>query len=109
MRTSSEAIGQLAAALAKAQVGLINPRKTLTATLEEGPVTVFVAVDHCTTECVGLHAMRVLEKQKALDAIGSKTDGTQLTNNKLGDSGDQTTATAMVRAIQGHSPTMRTW
>jgi hypothetical protein len=36
MRTSSEAIGQLAGALAKAQVGLINPRKTLTATLEAG-------------------------------------------------------------------------
>ena len=29
---------------------------TLTATVEEGQVTVFVAVDHCTTECVGLHA-----------------------------------------------------
>jgi putative transposase len=26
---------------------------TLTATIEEGQVTVFVAVDHCTTECVG--------------------------------------------------------
>jgi putative transposase len=31
---------------------------TLTATLEEGQVTVFVAVDHCTTECVGLHAAK---------------------------------------------------
>ncbi len=29
---------------------------TMTATVEEGAVTVFVAVDHCTTECVGLHA-----------------------------------------------------
>jgi hypothetical protein len=37
MRTSSEAIGQLAGALAKAQAGLINPRKTLTATLEAAP------------------------------------------------------------------------
>jgi hypothetical protein len=36
MGTSSEAIGQLAGALAKAQVGLVNPRKTLTATLEAG-------------------------------------------------------------------------
>jgi hypothetical protein len=34
MRTSSDAIGQLAGALAKAQAGLINPRKTLTATIE---------------------------------------------------------------------------
>ena len=25
---------------------------TLTVTVEDGPVTVFVAVDHCTTECV---------------------------------------------------------
>ena len=27
---------------------------TMTATIEDGSVTVFVAVDHCTTECVGL-------------------------------------------------------
>ena len=37
MRTSSDAIGQLAGALAKAQAELINPPKTLTATLDAGP------------------------------------------------------------------------
>ena len=31
---------------------------TLTAAVEEGPVTVFVAMDYCTTECAGLHAAR---------------------------------------------------
>ena len=31
---------------------------TLRATVEEGQVTVFVAVDHCTTECVGFHAAK---------------------------------------------------
>ena len=28
----------------------------LSGTVEEGQVTLFVAVDHCTTECVGLYA-----------------------------------------------------
>jgi hypothetical protein len=31
---------------------------TLRATVEEGQVTVFVAVDHCTTECVGFQAAK---------------------------------------------------
>src|SRR5713226_4583638 len=31
---------------------------TATVTVEDGPVTVFVAVDHCTTECVGIHAAK---------------------------------------------------
>ena len=39
---------------------------TLTATVEEGQVTVFVAVDHCTTECVGLHAAKKATRFEAL-------------------------------------------
>ena len=43
---------------------------TLTVTVEEGQVTVFVAVDHCTTECVGLHAAK-----KATRGAGTATAG----------------------------------
>ena len=42
---------------------------TLTATLEEGQVTVFVAVDHCTTECVGLHAAKKATRFEALEPL----------------------------------------
>src|SRR5260370_7228769 len=42
---------------------------TLTATVEEGPVTVFVAVDHCTTECVGLHAAKKATRFEALEPL----------------------------------------
>jgi hypothetical protein len=37
MRTSSDGIGQLASALAKAQAELVNPRKTLMAVIDAGP------------------------------------------------------------------------
>ena len=37
MPTSSDSIGQLAGALAKAQAELINPPKSLTAVLDAGP------------------------------------------------------------------------
>src|SRR3989454_3631806 len=39
---------------------------TATATVEDGQVTVFVAVDHCTTECVGLHAAKKATRFEAL-------------------------------------------
>lgn len=42
---------------------------TATATVQEGPVTVFVAVDHCTTECVGLHAAKKATRFEALEPI----------------------------------------
>ena len=42
---------------------------TLTATVEEGQVTVFVAVDHCTTECVGLHAAKKATRFEALEPL----------------------------------------
>ena len=31
---------------------------TCTLTLEDGQVTVFDAIDHCTAECVGIHAAK---------------------------------------------------
>ncbi len=42
---------------------------TATVTVEEGQVTVFVAVDHCTTECVGLHAAKRATRFEALEPI----------------------------------------
>ena len=42
---------------------------TLTATVEDGQVTVFVAVDHCTTECVGLHAAKRATRFEALEPL----------------------------------------
>jgi transposase InsO family protein len=42
---------------------------TLTATVEDGQVTVFVAVDHCTTECVGLHAAKKATRFEALEPL----------------------------------------
>lgn len=42
---------------------------TATITLEEGQVTVFVAVDHCTTECVGIHAAKRATRFEALEPI----------------------------------------
>jgi putative transposase len=43
--------------------------QTLTATVEQGPVTVFVAVDHCTTECVGIHAAKKATRIEALEPL----------------------------------------
>src|SRR5712692_3212889 len=40
-----------------------------TVTVEEGPVTVFVAVDHCTTECVGIHAAKRATRFEALEPV----------------------------------------
>jgi transposase InsO family protein len=42
---------------------------TIMATVEEGQVTVFVAVDHCTTECVGLHAAKKATRFEALEPL----------------------------------------
>ena len=42
---------------------------TMTATVEDGQVTVFVAVDHCTTECVGLHAAKKATRFEALEPL----------------------------------------
>ena len=42
---------------------------TSTATLRDGQVTVFVAVDHCTSELVGIHASRRATRFEALEPI----------------------------------------
>jgi len=42
---------------------------TMTATVEEGQVTVFVAVDHCTTECVGLHTAKKATRFEAVEPL----------------------------------------
>ncbi len=42
---------------------------TATVTVAEGQVAVFVAVDHCTTECVGIHAAKRATRFEALEPI----------------------------------------
>jgi putative transposase len=42
---------------------------TATVTVEEGQVAVFVAVDHCTTECVGIHAAKKATRFEALEPL----------------------------------------
>lgn len=42
---------------------------TQTATTEEGVATVFVAVDHCTNECVGIHAAKSATRFEALEPM----------------------------------------
>ena len=41
---------------------------TATVTLEDGQVTVFAAVDHCTAECVGIHAVKRATRVRGLGA-----------------------------------------
>ena len=42
---------------------------TATVTVGEGAACVFVAVDHCTTECIGLHAAKRGNRFEALEPI----------------------------------------
>jgi transposase InsO family protein len=42
---------------------------TTTVTAEEGQVFVFVAVDHCTSECIGLHASLSGNRFEALEPL----------------------------------------
>ena len=42
---------------------------TATMTVGEGAAVVFVAVDHCTTECIGLHAAKRGNRFEALEPI----------------------------------------
>ena len=42
---------------------------TTTLTTEEGQVCVFVAVDHCTSECIGIHASPSGNRFEALEPI----------------------------------------
>jgi putative transposase len=42
---------------------------TTTITTEEGQVCVFVAVDHCTSECIGIHASKSGNRFEALEPL----------------------------------------
>jgi transposase InsO family protein len=42
---------------------------TATFTQAEGTVTVFAAIDHCTAECIGLHAVKKATRFEALEPI----------------------------------------
>ncbi len=42
---------------------------TATLTREEGTAFVFIAVDHCTSECIGIHASRSGSRHEALEPI----------------------------------------
>ena len=48
---------------------------TCTMTLDDGQVTIFVALDHCTAECVGIHAAKPGTRFEALEPLrqGVKT------------------------------------
>ena len=38
-------------------------------TLADGQVTIFVAIDHCTAECVGLHAAKYGTRFETLEPV----------------------------------------
>ena len=40
---------------------------TTTVTTDQGTVHVFIAVDHCTCECIGLHAAKKGDRFEALE------------------------------------------
>lgn len=42
---------------------------TATVTLREGQVTIFAAIDHCTAECVGIHAAKPATRFEALEPL----------------------------------------
>ena len=42
---------------------------TATVTLGDGQVTVFASIDHCTAECVGIHAAKPATRFEALEPI----------------------------------------
>lgn len=42
---------------------------TATSTAAEGAITVFAAIDHCTAECVGIHAVKKATRFEALEPV----------------------------------------
>jgi transposase InsO family protein len=42
---------------------------TAAVTILEGPATIFAAIDHCTAECVGIHAARHGDRFEALEPV----------------------------------------
>jgi putative transposase len=47
----------------------VGHRATATSTQAEGAVTIFAAIDHCTAECVGIHAVKKATRFEALEPI----------------------------------------
>jgi hypothetical protein len=77
-RASADARSTVAGAITHASKGRKstqwhNRDHTMTATVEEGQVTLFVAVDHCTTECVGPHAAKKATRFEALEPLRQAT------------------------------------
>src|SRR3954453_9289916 len=56
---------------------------TATVTLADGQVTVFAAIDHCTAECVGIHAVKRATRFQALEPIrqGMREQFGEFSNN----------------------------
>jgi transposase InsO family protein len=42
---------------------------TAAVTIVDGPATIFAAIDHCTAECVGIHAARYGDRFEALEPV----------------------------------------
>ena len=62
-------IGKLAAALNAAQGVYCFAQLTATFTEADGTVTIFAAIDHCTAECTGIHAVKRAVRLEALEPI----------------------------------------
>lgn len=80
---------------------------TSTYTVAEGYVTVFAAVDHCTSECVGIHVAKYGSRFEALEPIrqgvaarfGSYAEGVAKGLQVRHDHGSQYTSDAFQREI----------
>ena len=46
---------------------------TATFTEEDGHVTVFAAIDHCSADCIGIHAVKRAHRSEALEPIGKRS------------------------------------
>jgi hypothetical protein len=64
-------IGARRARIAALEAELAKPRNDMTAgfTMEQGQVAVFVAVDHASAECVGIHAALHGTRHEALEPV----------------------------------------
>jgi putative transposase len=55
--------------LAEAPNQMWGTDATVTLTETEGTITIFAAIDHCTAECVGIHAVKKASRFEALEPI----------------------------------------
>ena len=55
--------------LAEAPNQMWGTDATATLTETEGTITIFAAIDHCTAECVGIHAVKKASRFEALEPI----------------------------------------